>query len=213
METLNSKLFLYSLALSAGQAQHLTRLIGKEPKEITFALIENAADVIPNSKEWLGGFREMLESNGYQLERFDLRDWKDQREQLHKQLLSKDVIWLGGGNTFYLRWILKDTGVDKVIQDFVRNGKVYAGWSAGAVVAGPTLKYFESMDDTGQSPEMILDGMHLTNTVVVPHLDNKEFAEDARIANSHLLHDGYQTVTLRDNEVLLIDGGRCEVIK
>ena len=37
--------------------------------------------------------------------------------------------------------------------------------------------------------------------------------EDARIANCHLLHDGYQTVTLRDNEVLLIDGGRCEVIK
>lgn len=212
MNTLSPKLFLYSLALSPRQAQHLTQLIGKEPGDITFALIENAADVIPNSNEWLGGFRMMLESNGYQLERFDLRDWKDQKDQLRQQLLSKDVIWLGGGNTFYLRWILKDTGVDKVIQDFVRNGKVYAGWSAGAVVAGPTLKYFESMDDTGQSPEMIFDGMNLTDTVVVPHLDNKEFAEDARIANCHLLHDGYQTITLKDDQVLLIDGGKFQVL-
>jgi dipeptidase E len=212
MNTLNPKLFLYSLALSPVQAGHLTRLIGKEPAEITFALIENAADVIPNSSEWLGGFRMMLESNGYQLERFDLRDWKNKKEQLRQQLLSKDVIWLGGGNTFYLRWILKHTGVDKVIQDFVNNGKVYAGWSAGAVVAGPTLKYFESMDDTGQSPEMIFDGMHLTNTVVVPHLDNKEFAEDALMTNCNLLHDGYQTITLRDNQVLLIDGGKFQVI-
>lgn len=212
MDTLNPKLFLYSLALSPVQAGHLTRLIGKAPEDITFALIENAADVIPNSNEWLGGFRNMLESNGYQLERFDLRDWKNQKDNLRQQLLSKDVIWLGGGNTFYLRWILKDTGVDKVIQDFVRKGKVYAGWSAGAVVAGPTLKYFESMDDTEQSPEMIFEGMHLTNTVVVPHLDNKEFAEDALIANSNLLHDGYQTITLRDNQVLLIDGGKFQVI-
>jgi dipeptidase E len=212
MRAINPKLFLYSLALSPVQASHLTKLIGKEPEEITFALIENAADVIPNSNEWLGGFRKMLESNGYQLERFDLRDWKGRNDHLRQRLLSKDVIWLGGGNTFYLRWILKDTGVDKVIQDFVRKGKVYAGWSAGAVVAGPTLKYFESMDDTGQSPEMIFDGMHLTDAVVVPHLDNKEFAEDARIANCHLLHDGYRTITLRDNEALLIDGGKFRVI-
>lgn len=206
------KLFLYSLSLSRVQAEQLTKLIGKPPGEIRFALIENAADVIHNSKEWLGGFRKMLESNGYQLEQFDLRDWSDQENTLRQRLLEKDVIWLGGGNTFYLRWILKQTGVDKIIQEFVREGKVYAGWSAGAVVAGPTLRYFETMDDTEQSPEMIFEGMHLTETVVVPHLDNKNFSVDAQIANGHLLEDGFHTIPLCDNQVLMINGDRYTVI-
>jgi dipeptidase E len=212
MINVKPKLFLYSLAISATQAEELTKLIGKSPEKTTFALIENAADVIHNSSEWLGGFRNMLKSHGYQLEQFDLRDWRNQRSLLRKKLLSKDVIWLGGGNTFYLRWILKDTGVDKIIQDFVSTGKVYAGWSAGAVVAGPTLKHFETMDDVDQSPEMIFDGMHLIEYVVVPHLDNKEFAADAREANHHLLGDGFHTITLKDNQVLLVDGNQYRVI-
>jgi dipeptidase E len=137
------KLFLYSLALSENQAAALTRLVGKDPAQITFALIENAADVIPNSKDWLGGFREMLRSKGYQLEILDLRKWKYKKTELYQKLASKDVIWLGGGNTFYLRWILKDTGADNIIQDLVEKGKIYAGWSAGAVVAGPTLQHLK----------------------------------------------------------------------
>jgi dipeptidase E len=125
------KLFLYSMSLSARQGQELTRLIGKPAQDIRFALIENAADVIHNADQWLGGFRTMLQEHGYQLELVDLRAWADRKDELRQKLLSKDVIWLGGGNTFYLRWILKHSGADDVIRDFVRSGKVYAGWSAG----------------------------------------------------------------------------------
>ena len=206
------KLFLYSLALSTEQAEALARLAGKDPALMKFAIIENAADVIANAVDWLGGFRAMLEGNGYQLELLDLRDWRGRRDELFEKLSSKDVIWLGGGNTFYLRWILKETGADLMIRDLVNQGKIYAGWSAGAVVAGPTLRYFEPMDNTNMTPQLILDGLHLTETVVVPHLNNKEFSEDAKEADQQLRLAGYRTITLNDDQVLMIDGDQQLII-
>ena len=207
------KLFLYSLALSTEQAASLTALVGKDPKDITFALIENAADIVPNSQDWLGGFREMLYGNGYQLEQVDLRNWWFKRKALEEKLAGKDVIWLGGGHTYYLRWMLKETGADTIIKELTKKGTVYAGWSAGAIVAGPTTRYFNLMsDDPRDAPELILDGLHLTDTVVVPHLDNKEFALDAQNVNQHLKDAGYNTVLLRDSQALIINEGSHKII-
>jgi dipeptidase E len=207
------KLFLYSLAFSTEQAAVLTTLVGKDAKDITFALIENAADIVTNSSEWLGGFRGMLQQNGYQLEQIDLRKWMNNRHALREKLASKDVIWLGGGHTYYLRWILKETGADIIIKELVEKEKVYAGWSAGAIVAGPTTQYFDLMsDDPSDAPEVILDGLNLTDIVVVPHLDNKDFAEDAQIANIHLRMAGYDTILLADSQVLIIDGDEQKII-
>jgi dipeptidase E len=207
-----SKLFLYSLAISPQQADSLTRLVGKEADAITFALIENAADPVTNSNDWLGGFREMLRTKGYQLERIDLRHWRNKQEALRIKLASKDVIWIGGGHTYYLRWILQETGADQIIRELVRQGKVYAGWSAGAVMAGPTLKYFENMDDPAESPMLITEGLRLTNIVVVPHLDNRDFSEDARDTDQRLRQSGYKTLPLGDAQVLIINGRSRTII-
>jgi dipeptidase E len=206
------KLFLYSLAISAEQAAHLTRMVSKAPEDITFALIENAADVVPNAKDWLGGFRAMLRNNGYQLEPIDLRNWKGKQTALRQKLANKDVIWIGGGHIYYLRWILKDTGADDAIKELVSLGKIYAGWSAGALIAGPTIQYFETMDNPEGLPEVITDGLHLTNVVPVPHYDNRDFAEDTKIANRQLEQAGYSTVLLGDNQALVIDGNKQSIV-
>jgi dipeptidase E len=207
------KLFLYSLAINGRQATALTNLVGKEPDQINFALIENAADIVPNSKEWLWGFREMLRSNGYQLEPLDLRRWRNKRDDLQAKLADKDVIWIGGGHTYYLRWILRHTGADVMITELVKQGKVFAGWSAGAIVAGPTTQYFDAMgDDPEESPEVIMEGLRLTDVVVVPHLNNKDFSDDAIQTNRLLEEAGYHTQMLTDNQVLVIDGGEQKII-
>ena len=206
------KLFLYSLALSTEQAGELSSLVGKDPKDISFALIENAADVVSNAHDWLGGFRDMLRINGFQLDVIDLRRWQGQQDALREKLSNKDVIWLGGGNTFYLRWILRTTGADEIIRECVNNGKVYAGWSAGAVIAGPTLEYFDTMDDTEESPEVIWEGLNLTDVVVVPHLDNKEFAEDACFANEQLQAAGYHTIFIGDHQVFVVNGDEQKIV-
>ncbi len=181
------KLFLYSMAVTRSQLAELTRLVGKKPSQISCAIIENAADIVPGSDTWLEGFRKPLRDAGYQMEFIDLRHWNDRHEALRDKLSASDILWVGGGHIYYLRWILKKTGADAIISDLVRQGAVYAGWSAGAVVAGPTLQYFDRMGDVpADAPEVVLDGLGLLPVVPVPHRNHPDFAESAAQVGNNL---------------------------
>ena len=212
MTTVTPKLFLYSMSFNKHQAESLTKLVGKKAKDISFAVIENAADVEPGSETWLDGFREMLLANGYHIEQLDLRKWTNNHDGLYEKLASKDVIWIGGGNTYYLRWILKETGADGIIQTLVGKGQVYAGWSAGALIAGPTIAFIDEMEPRKVAPEIILNGLNLFDTVVIPHIDNREFAVAAVKTKDQYQLAGYNTVTLADNQVLVVNGNKQQVI-
>lgn len=54
-------------------------------------------------------------------------------------IASSSMIYVTGGNTFYLLQSLRYSSADELIAQAVREGKTYIGESAGAVVAGPTL--------------------------------------------------------------------------
>ena len=124
----------------------------------------------------------------------------------------KLFLWFGGGNTYYLRWLLRDTGVENIIKDLVENGMVYGGGSAGAIIAGPTLHYFEAADDPKVSPGVIYEGLGLTSKVVVPHIDNKKYAAIIRGIDGKLKADGYETVPLTDTQALVMDSDRGMIV-
>lgn len=209
----NAKLFLYSLLVSSQQFTYLDTLVNKSRETVTFALIENAADVIKGSEEWVQGIRASLQEQGYAVEPIDVRLWANRREALREKLASKDVLWVCGGHTYYLRWILKETGADEIIKELVAEGKVYAGWSAGAIIAGPTTQFFDEMgDDPNEVPKVIFEGLHLSDIVVVPHGDNPDFAEGARRAMKRLDDEGFTTLLLSDNQVFVAHGNNHTVV-
>jgi dipeptidase E len=207
------KLFLSSLAISDSQSIELAKLVDKEAKDIKLALIENASDVYDKDhRAWVELNRAAIQSHNFAVELIDIRKYKDKQNELRQKLSQKDVIWLGGGNTYYLRWLLKDTGVDTLLTDLVKQGIVYGGGSAGAIVAGPTLKHFETADDPNDAPEVILDGLHFTDSVVVPHMDNAKYASVISGINDKLKADGYKTIPIGDNQAVIIDGEEQRVI-
>src|SRR2546426_173942 len=118
------KLFLASLAIDDRQAVELAKLVGKPQQDIKLALIENAADGEDGPKEWVAQNREMIQSHAFEVEIIDLKQYRDKTDTLKAKLGSKDVIWCGGGNTYYLRWLLKVTGADAIISELVQQGKV-----------------------------------------------------------------------------------------
>jgi dipeptidase E len=107
---------------------------------------------------------------------------------------------------------MKHTGADEIITEFVKQGTVYAGWSAGGMIAGPTLQHIEHMEDSSAAPEVITDGLGLTDTVIVPHIDNPDFAEAAKKTNESLIAAGYTTQPLTDSQALVIDGDSRRII-
>lgn len=207
------KLFLYSSYLLAdAHLRALEALTGKDPAAIRFAVIANAVDVFEEAEAWIDSSLDALRVHGAQVDNIDLRVWRDDREGLRQTLSDYDIIWVNGGHTFYLRWMLQVSGADAIISALVQAGTVYAGWSAGAIVAGPTLHYFELFDDLKDAPEVIWDGLAMTDLVVLPHMDLPDFADGMREIDQQLQRDGFRTVPLREDQALVIDSDTWQVI-
>ena len=58
---------------------------------------------------------------------------------------QNDAVLVGGGNTFALLAAMQRTGLIEAIRSRVAHGAPFVGWSAGANVAGPTIRTTNDM--------------------------------------------------------------------
>lgn len=110
-----------------------------------------------------------------------------------------DVIYVSGGNTFYLSQELRHSGLNKVIQEEVLQGKPYIGESAGAIILAPSIHYVELMDEKSAAPFLADDeGLHLIESYPLPHVGEIPFAEVAQQIVG--LYEHQLPLILMDNE-------------
>jgi dipeptidase E len=109
----------------------------------------------------------------------DLRAHFGDAASLRQRLAPYDLVWVMGGNSFVLRRAMKQSGFDRIIRDMLESDAIaYGGYAAGAVVAGPTLRGLELMDDPFELPEgydepLIWSGLGLTPFAIVPHYQSR----------------------------------------
>ena len=207
------KLFLSSAALTPLQSQALVELAGKaNPENVTIALIEDAADPYPDYKRyWMYENRSSIQLQGFVVDVVHISEYKDRPSDLRKRLAHADVIWLGGGNVYYLRWILRLTGAERIITDLAPH-HIIAGSSAGAIVLGPSLHHFETADTPTVAPDVIYDGLGLTPIVALPHWSSRKFGDKMKAIEKAHLDDHHTTVRLTDEQALVIHDGQQHLI-
>ena len=149
-------------------------------------------------------------SLGIEAAPLDLRDYFGDSRGLRTRLADFDLVWVMGGNSFILRRAMKQSGFDDLIVEMLDNDQiVYGGFSAGAVVATPSLRGIELMDDPtelppGYEPEVIWDGLGLIDHAIVPHYRSPHpEAAAAERAVRHLSARGLRYRALRDGEVIV----------
>ena len=84
---------------------------------------------------------------------------------------SFDVVYVCGGNTYYILDRLRKTGFDKLIKKLVEKNKIYIGVSAGSIIAGPNIKIagWGSEGDANEVGLKDLTGFNFTKISFFPH--------------------------------------------
>jgi dipeptidase E len=57
------------------------------------------------------------------------------------QVEAADVIFVGGGNKFYLSYWMEQSGLFDILPGLIKQGTVYVGASAGSMMATPALNF------------------------------------------------------------------------
>ncbi len=153
-----------------------------------------------------------LRAHGLDAGELDLRRHFGKPNDLESELARLDLVWATGGNAFLLRRAMRQSGFDALIGQLLAEDRLaYGGESAGAVVAAPSLKGIDLMDDptelaAGYDPAPVWDGLNLIAFHLVPHCDSAGAdcakAEEVTI---YMLDQAMPYRTMRDGDVLIRD--------
>lgn len=202
------KLYLSSYDFGNNPEQ-LRELFGES---VEVALISSALDfstdierLKESEKKELNGLKKI----GLNPVVLDLRDYFGKQSELKKEIEKFDGVWVRGGNTFILRKAFAQSGFDQILQEKKNTNFVYAGYSAGICVIGPSLKGIHFADKPDQKakgyPEKIIwEGLGIIPYHVVPHYrsDHPESEMMEDVVKYYQEHD-MKYRTLKDGEVII----------
>ena len=84
-----------------------------------------------------------------------------------------DVMYMMGGNTFYLLDIIRKTKFDIAIKKFINSGKIYVGSSAGSEILGNSIDVALGYDDNNVNMTDFT-GLKIVDGLIIPHCNRKE---------------------------------------
>ena len=211
------RLYLSSFKIG-NYPDRLVSLIGSGKR---VGLIVNALDNGSKGRtEWLATQTEALNNLGFITEEIDLRNYFGRENDLKNALSRFDGLWINGGNAFLLRRAMRQSGFDSTIKELLQADKIaYAGFSAAVCCASPTLRGAELVDDANAisekyKSEIIWDGLGLIdyNVIVYCQSDHSE-SDDAEKELQYLKDNNIPYKTLRDGQVIIVDGEKTEMLE
>jgi dipeptidase E len=109
---------------------------------------------------------------GYGFKKVDFNDIEFNKPEL---LEKYNVIYINGGNPFYLLYHMKKSEADLILKDIAKQNTVIVGVSAGAIILGPNIEvvnYFTPQINIVDMQDFTALG--LTDIAIFPHYDRED---------------------------------------
>ena len=129
-----------------------------------------------------GKYETRVSAFGFQRKNIYVANYFDPTPFLN---LDIDVIYISGGNTFGTLKLIRDSGFDKAIVDYVHRGVIYIGGSAGAHIATADISHVAKYDkDTFGLTDF--SGLGLYKGILICHftMDRKDDFENLLSSSS-----------------------------
>lgn len=177
------------------------------------AIILNARDYFSEEDREAGRIEQTaeLKTIGITASEIDLRKFFGKQNELQNELEEFDAVWVPGGNSFLLRYSMRESGFDKIIKKLLQEDKiVYAGYSAGIVVLCETLRGIEIVDDIKYVKEIygaepIWNGIGVLPYSIAPHYkSNHPESELIDEVIEYFITQNISYKTLKDGDTIII---------
>ena len=157
-------LILTSNGISSEKLFNKTKELIKENMK-SVALIPTASNELEDKEFNILRHTEIFGRLGLSVEIFDI-------DVQNPKLLDKyDVIFLMGGNPFYLLEIMRKTNCKELFSSYIKN-KIIIGASAGSIIFGNTLGFIYELEPELNDRVKLTDftGLCLTDINIFPHV-------------------------------------------
>ena len=108
-------------------------------------------------------------------------------------IMAYDIIYMMGGNTFYLLDMIRKNSFDNEIRSFINAGKIYIGSSAGSEILGNSIDMAIGYDDNNVNMTDFT-GLKIIDGLIIPHCNKKtDFINNLKDKTNkklYLLYDG-----------------------
>lgn len=192
------KLFLTSSGLSDTNEKDFLALLGRKPKGLRVAFVPTAMNKEPEEikQKYIPVDVADLEKLGMRVDFIDLE--KLSEEKIISTFKPYDIIYVYGGNTFYLMNYANQSGFTKHIFEIIKD-KVYFGVSAGSIIAGEDISIADwENGDPNNIGLAEMKALSLAPFSVLPHW-NGEIPKEAQGYRHEIKY-------IKDGEAVVING-------
>ena len=189
-------------------ANNLNHFLPKPLSEAKILYVTTASKKV-NDSSYVERTRQKMDELNFSYTEFDIVGKSE--EELKKALSDSDILYVEGGNTFYLLKAVRDTGFEKIVKEAIENGLVYWGVSAGAYIACQSIIMATWSDRFDRCGVTDWTAMNLVPFFIKAHYTPdmlgtlKEKSNDLQLPLRVLNDD--QVVMMKDGEVQLTGGG------
>jgi dipeptidase E len=214
------KLLLTSAGLTNHQLiKQFRQMAGVDQPRVAF--IATAAR-LDTDQDWVEQDRQAIKATGASLVELELD--KLAYSQSIAICQQSDVIWFNGGNTYYARYWIEQSGLSRDLEELLAS-RLYVGSSAGSMIVGEhinlTDQYFPAeraafLAEGSQGKLLTGEGLGLLPFSVLPHYASAQpyFSElsDQQSIKLALAGIDYQLYALSDGRAVAFEDGAVKVI-
>ncbi|MGG4266203.1 Type 1 glutamine amidotransferase-like domain-containing protein [Peribacillus simplex] len=153
--------------------QQFLQLIDGDLSNLKATIITTASHNKQNNRFAMKAKEDLL---GFGFKKVDFNDVEFDKPEL---LEKYNVIYINGGNPFYLLYHMKKSGADSILKNIAKQNTIILGVSAGAIILGPNIEvvnYFTPQRNTVTMQN--LTALGLTNKAIFPHYDREDLFQN-----------------------------------
>ncbi|MFA6098332.1 MAG: Type 1 glutamine amidotransferase-like domain-containing protein [Patescibacteria group bacterium] len=184
-------------------------IFGKPRNRVKWAYITTAGKSVP-TRNYIIKHEQRMRELGWDFEEIDIEGKTP--DELRNLLKNKDAINMVGGNSFFLIKCIWESGFDIVLKEFLDQGGVYCGSSAGSYVCCPTIEtagWKESSKRFDRHGVTDFSGMNLVPFIIMAHCT----PEIISIIKPKIDAAKYPIKLLNDQQAILVIDDKIELLE